>query len=113
MTCKHNRFSGRNASHRYECLWVNVCGCVTMTLVCAHVFACWILRCFRLSRLPRPVLQASGGAGAQYSAMGPRRAAAPGDSRPPAAGDTGTGGSATGDKVEDVKSATADKGKGK
>jgi len=57
--------------------------------------------------------RASGGAGAQYSAMGRRRAAAHGDSRPPDTGDTGTGGSATGDKVEDVESATAGKGKGK
>jgi hypothetical protein len=38
-----------------------VCVCVAMTLVCAHVFACWILRCFGLSRLPRPVLPAGGG----------------------------------------------------
>jgi len=56
--------------------------------------------------------RASGG-GAQYSAMGRRQVAAPGDSRPPATGDTGTGGSATGDQVEDVKSATGGKGKGR
>jgi hypothetical protein len=60
-----------------------------------------------------PCFQLPAGPGEQYSAMGRRRAAAHGDSRPPATGDTGTGGSATGDKVEDVKSATGGKGKGK
>jgi len=58
-----------------------------------------------------PCFKLPAGPWEQYSAMGRRRAAAHGDSRPPATGDTGTGGSATGDKVEDVKSATRGNGK--
>ena len=36
-TCGH---AGRKTSLMYECLWVKICVCVSMTLVCAHVCIC-------------------------------------------------------------------------